>query len=704
MLKYRPLKTEHNEIRVLELFPASDSSAPLEGILRHVKRDAADFEALSYVWGQQEKDTSTIRIHYRAKNSLRSKVFTVEIGSNLSRALRCLREIKRIVVLWTDRLCINQHPAPNDKEKGRQVAMMKHIYARARKVHAWLGPSIQDDESVSKLVSASIFLCGIVWKHAQTIPPDQRPRSEQDWLHACFALANIASTKREETSWDEYVRALRASAESDLTVIHDLESLKALSKMDYFSRIWILQETGRADSLVFHYGNEEAQHLHVFLALCLAHSFRTSPSDSQIQTDWTGFDPRFLACLTARTTCSENRSVQDVLEAAFLSPRPTNKATDPRDLIYARLGLASDMAWDLNIIREDYDEKATKLYTATSELLLKKGFTQPLISFKPYQFQKGPPTNLPTALAWLSKDWYLPSWAYAWHIDGLRNFERYYAAADTTAQIDFVPCNFAEFGKALRISGVRVGYIQSRGERFSTLATNAGMGPEEIEKSSIRTGYKQYSDAEKEKISSDIFAAHRKLKVAVSEEDVRGLFYEREARLAGFWRWWLSWVEELGRMNANLALHHKGELDERRSAELILREAPARLDPARVAEFFGTLGDRAALLNLRGWLDLFSATEARDRAFGMDLVETFFRSAWGMRLAVLDTGRICNVPEETNEGDEVVIFYGVQAPLVLRSKRDETGIQSIVGPAHVPGIMDGELMEKDLPSESYTLL
>ena len=73
-----------------------------------------------------------------------------------------------------------------------------------------------------------------------------------------------------------------------------------------------------------------------------------------------------------------------------------------------------------------------------------------------------------------------------------------------------------------------------------------------------------------------------------------------------------------------------------------------------------------------------------------------------MRAASLDTGRLAYVPEPAAAGDELVIFYGLTAPLVLR--RAGKGTHRIIGPAHVSGVMQGQAMAAGLPPMEYVLV
>ncbi|KAK3351880.1 LOW QUALITY PROTEIN: heterokaryon incompatibility protein-domain-containing protein [Neurospora tetraspora] len=83
------------------------------------------YEALSYVWGSEDKPCSIFINGYN-----------LAVGKNLYAALLHLRDhsIKRTI--WIDAICINQG---DKEEKGHQVQSMAKIYAKASRVIVWLG-------------------------------------------------------------------------------------------------------------------------------------------------------------------------------------------------------------------------------------------------------------------------------------------------------------------------------------------------------------------------------------------------------------------------------------------------------------------------------------------------------------------------------------------------------------------------------------
>ena len=132
---YEPLNAANEnlpEIRLVELMPAAHPEEPLRCQIRHeplspLVSDATPeagpetrFEALSSVWGD---DAPFDQIFLDGDDVY------MEIGQNLSIALRCLRLANRTRILWIDALCINQTDLD---EKNAQVTLMYKIYSQAR--------------------------------------------------------------------------------------------------------------------------------------------------------------------------------------------------------------------------------------------------------------------------------------------------------------------------------------------------------------------------------------------------------------------------------------------------------------------------------------------------------------------------------------------------------------------------------------------
>ena len=139
---YPPL--EHGSIRLLELLPKDDDAEQLRGRLREYPlRSMEDlshpYEALSYVWGSENKPRSIVIGNQK-----------LPITQNLYAALSRLQYRSYSRLLWIDAICIDQTDV---KEKERQIPLMAEIYANARCVLVWLGEAEDDGDRALEAIS-----------------------------------------------------------------------------------------------------------------------------------------------------------------------------------------------------------------------------------------------------------------------------------------------------------------------------------------------------------------------------------------------------------------------------------------------------------------------------------------------------------------------------------------------------------------------
>jgi hypothetical protein len=172
--------------------------------------DSPSYVALSYTWGNS---TTSQIIHINGK--------PVSVGENLAAALSHIRKPDRPIALWVDAICINQK---DNLEKSHQVSIMTEIYTKAEYVVAWLGVATDSSDKAMNLYSTigpKAIEAGILDLRGNDLPNLANPREDE-------RLSRI------KDSLDAYAQ------EADL-VLFD-ESLIALSKRDYWTRTWIVQE------------------------------------------------------------------------------------------------------------------------------------------------------------------------------------------------------------------------------------------------------------------------------------------------------------------------------------------------------------------------------------------------------------------------------------------------------------------------------
>jgi hypothetical protein len=137
--KYSPLPPG-SFFRYLILYPGAKHS-PLHCSLSVSPLDppTAPFEAISYVWGSNDRDHTILCDKYM-----------LYITANLYEVLQSFRLPDAPRNLWADSICIDQE---NVDEKGSQVAAMGEIYSSAERVLIQIGG---DDEGNAKSVVSLI--------------------------------------------------------------------------------------------------------------------------------------------------------------------------------------------------------------------------------------------------------------------------------------------------------------------------------------------------------------------------------------------------------------------------------------------------------------------------------------------------------------------------------------------------------------------
>ncbi|GAB7326396.1 hypothetical protein MBLNU13_g10421t2 [Cladosporium sp. NU13] len=698
--EYRALEPGNHQIRIFYLHPAKNLDDPLSGTLRHTNLDSSSFPALSYVCGPKNSKTEqNLEVRYKRTvsefvlhSNSSSVTYSRRIQSNLATALRYLRDKRETLTIWADDLCIDE---PNTEEKTQQIALMSTLYTRATRVHAWLGSPLDGGRD---MIDKALDLAERLWEFAVRCSAGRRLEGEDEWLQACFTIAktspsNVGTTPNEvERAWRELWVYLRDAVGRIAKLEEFLLAMCALSQNPYFTRVWILQETGKAkaNNLTFHYGRRTIQYKCVFLALSLALSLRTSkPISPSLEAELDNFDVRFLSLLTARKTIQSGLSISAVLKLTYFEHESFG-AQDVKDQIHARLGLARDRsgitlnsAWSVRAV-----------YVEATQCLLRRGFTDILLSFKPYD--------------WSNHRDDLPSWVYDWSTKGSDSFVKYAASSSERPQIAFA--GTLEHDSRLEMVGLRIGRVQVVEEQFQSCARDALFSEHVWRAGDLRMEARTPREIRLQLVE-DIAYMYSCLQVQLSNEVRKALGADYNLPVAKFWSWWMQWVSSVWEADTGRTLDTVNEPVSRAVLELIFRAAPVR-QSSLVARFKG-VRTLSSLLDFGFWSRLIFHEEYRDKyigdrtvtTHGIELMDIIFQSAWGMRAISIEGGYFGCAREDVEENDEVVVFLGTKAPLIVRRTASNAACYKIIGPAHVSGIMDGQAMAKpELPCRRYVLV
>ena len=305
LYNYLPLHFERS-IRLLELERTENSATePLRGKIHEVNlEDPPSYIALSYVWGPSTP-TESIEIEGRQLS------ITKSLSQTLHSVLPHLGDPWPTLV-WTDAICINQSDA---EERASQVRQMCYIYESAQIVWAWLGPRPP----------------GLI------IP---RLRGIFDYISSSLSEAE-KQKKGQRLSFEEGKANERKMAAVLVTEPGGLlnpgtrAAIETFFGLPWWDRMWIYQEATTTAPTILCYGGMVVSLPRATILSKLLISLRVTPVMDRYDSGYL----RGMALHTMRSAREAGR--QERLDELLRSFRD-REATDPRDKVYAALGLVSD--------------------------------------------------------------------------------------------------------------------------------------------------------------------------------------------------------------------------------------------------------------------------------------------------------------------------------------------------------------------------
>jgi len=205
-------------IRILELLPGQGDEVISCRLHTRAAAETHDtYKAISYSWGNPNE---TVPIF--CDNRI------VRVTVNLADALQVIRNRKKSKLVWADAICINQE---DDIEKGYQVKRMGKVYENAKAVLVWLG---KDSEGIAEDCFALIqetnqYLCNEYTIHGAL---DKVP-----------TITRQSPIPLDKSRWKQ---------------------VNQMVSMPWFSRLWVIQETGLAKRCELRWG----EHKMNFAELC----------------------------------------------------------------------------------------------------------------------------------------------------------------------------------------------------------------------------------------------------------------------------------------------------------------------------------------------------------------------------------------------------------------------------------------------------
>ena len=608
---YSPLENGH--IRLLKLKASKGRDAPTSGELITVgpfeqdsprSRSVPPYEALSYVWG-----VASASCHIQINDC------QFLIRPNLETALRSLAEQRtESFLLWIDAICINQD---DNAEKNLQVRMMRSIYHQAEGVLIWINsPSGTFDNQHGSDDEITFTVKGFAQAHKAGRDPkwlanyiDNTHGSRREKLNEETQGAEAKNHGKERGGWPAVINFF---------------------DQDWWRRVWIRQEIAMSRRATVLCGEQSLDWEDV---TAIAHWLNLFTTDLDDKTREGGGRHRSGAYSAEdlqdfRQTLQVGGNVD--LQTMLVHARNC-EATDPRDKIFAVLGMVADngvspdfygvapgpILVDYNLTPVEVAKQAFKKLAVLNE-----GLDALIFSQNPAQ-NKG-----------------IPSWA-----------------PDIYSGFSAQPSRLKDMSTSLyRATGSRR-HDYFRFSADNTLSVNVGIF-DTIENlsQSFPSGLK------------------------ISDLDDTMRIFRREA---------FEWLENMRTDEKYQVLMRTLTRDR----DIRGRRLTSNVDGVDWSRFFRIehtdVGARTEFHYLSRAIRRFQAP-ADDDAESRAWLRLYSESIGNRRLTLTEDGRLGLVPTATESQDAVCIINGLDVPLVLRKINDTSYI--LIGEAYISGVMDGQIV------------
>lgn len=321
--KYLPL--EDNEIRLLKVTPAppddeAASAVPFTHSLHHYPLSSAPaYETLSYTWGEPQRNC-----HLKLENGA-----TLPVTASLYFAVRIVARHCASGYLWIDQICINQD---DFEERGRQVKLMGQIYSSGERCLVWLPARTAPRCETFELVLEMMRGFG-----------DDQSRMEGTLRNVRALLAGDLALYRFEAYEPE---------DEDAEVEGAFWRLYCVFMNEWFGRGWVFQEVVLAKECLMVLGRDESLSLKdlYYLGQAIDYIVDLGLVENLLPRRFANWEEIFIRAyrkleLVMRIRYDFHRPREEHpvdahhFERLLSSITPICATTDPRDRIYAFLGL-----------------------------------------------------------------------------------------------------------------------------------------------------------------------------------------------------------------------------------------------------------------------------------------------------------------------------------------------------------------------------
>jgi hypothetical protein len=338
---YQTLDTSNKQIRVISVqgstIPATEPVVCQLTYISLAEEEHPRYETISYTWGDSHQSSAIV---------LNGYVFEVPCSTEM--ALHRLRysTCDRERLLWIDFACINQS---NLAERGAQVAMQADIYNLASCNLVYIGEDFGEAEQSFQDIRVI----------------NEEIRAETDNFRSLLSTLTTISDDESSNLTNGFLNYRLRLSSKKLNCTIDAESLTSLFSRPWFSRVWVIQEAALASKNICHCGDFSIDLEDVLRAI-------------------TWLDHKHLHIDRRLVYCQRMRSARDLWYLVdhehgwFYTPSRGNKvpdlpyltnlssrfdATDPRDKLYAIIGLAERSSEMIHpLIRPDYSKSVVQVF------------------------------------------------------------------------------------------------------------------------------------------------------------------------------------------------------------------------------------------------------------------------------------------------------------------------------------------------------
>jgi hypothetical protein len=627
---YDPLSDPACRIRILHLQPSNPHEPIKCTVVEAELHRQLEYEAISYTWGK-ENDTRPILIDGKC----------LHVPPNTFNALQDLRHVSKVRQLWIDAICINQK---DNNEKEHQVLLMGKIYNMAKQVVIWLEiPRALNRKEDPNLVHDLL-----------------------EGLHQTLHISRMLGVNVQDIFTGE-----EAAKPQWLPILRFLHH-------PYFTRTWTFQEAVLAKTLFVMYGHRE-------LSWDLLYDISSIVSDQPAIFDSFYIDPRLniwnpdsssrpaifhsiqLTELIRRTRKwgdGDDMTLEKLVRKCY-----SRVAADPRDAIYALLGLATDT--ERLGLRPSYEASISDVFRVWTEKMMTSSHSLRLLLYVDID-ERHQSQNLPSWVPYLGiKSNKTPLFA------GGKNKSKYKAGGVRSA-------SFSISDRVLRVKALVTGHVATMTPCLSSTV--------DVKRQDTRRPAKDMLNW----ITAAEDLAYESMSLPSSTAYPLDESASDESASTAFWRTLIA-----NRNNDGSVPESKFELK-----YAMFRRSLASGLSLRPKSRFKDAVQYGETIDILDWPE-----EAIEGESGI-YKAAFLRSASERRFCVTNEGIYGLIPKAANPGDMLVVLQGVAVPFVVRQigtgGADDSGnpkAVKLIGECylHSVDIMDGSLWKKTERNEELLI-